>query len=89
MTEKSGGQYLAEIKMYANDQQGLLMEISRIFTEGNVDVKSMNVRTSKKGTATIEMGFIVHGREELERIREEAAAAFRNHRYRKGNRLKV
>ena len=67
VTEKSGGQYLAEIKMYANDQQGLLMEISRIFTEGNVDVKSMNVR-SKKGTATIEMGFIVHGREELERI---------------------
>ena len=55
VTEKSGGQYLAEIKMYANDQQGLLMEISRIFTEGNVDVKSMNVRTSKKGTATIEM----------------------------------
>ena len=68
VTEKSGGQYLAEIKMYANDQQGLLMEISRIFTEGNVDVKSMNVRTGKKGTATIEMGFIVHGREELERI---------------------
>ena len=68
VTEKSGGQYLAEIKMYANDQQGLLMEISRIFTEGNVDVKSMNVRTSKKGTATIEMGFIVYGREELERI---------------------
>lgn len=68
VTEKSGGQYLAEIKMYANDQQGLLMEISRIFTEENVDVKSMNVRTSKKGTATIEMGFIVHGREELERI---------------------
>ena len=59
VTEKSGGQYLAEIKMYANDQQGLLMEISRIFTEGNVDVKSMNVRTSKKGTATIEMGFIL------------------------------
>ena len=55
VTEKSGGQYLAEIKMYANDQQGLLMEISRIFTEGNVDVKSMNVRTSKKGTATIEI----------------------------------
>ena len=68
VTEKSGGQYLVEIKMYANDQQGLLMEISRIFTEENVDVKSMNVRTSKKGTATIEMGFIVHGREELERI---------------------
>ena len=28
-------------------------------------MKSLNVRTSKKGTATIEAGFIVHGREEL------------------------
>ncbi len=68
MTEKSGGQYLAEIKMYANDQHGILMEISRIFTEENVDVNPLNVPYHKKGTATIEMGFIVHGREELERI---------------------
>lgn len=68
VAEESGGQYLAEIKMYANDKKGLLMEISKIFTEANVDVKSMNVRTSKQGTATIDMGFIVHGREELSRI---------------------
>ena len=54
------GQYLAELKMFAEDKQGLLMDISRIFTEAKIDVKSMNVRTSKKGTATIEMGFIVH-----------------------------
>ncbi len=65
---ESGGQYLAEIKMYANDRQGLLMEMSKIFTETEVDVKSMNVRTSKQGTATIETGFIVHGREELEKV---------------------
>ena len=51
--------------MFAEDKQGLLMDISRIFTEAKIDVKSMNVRTSKKGTATIEMGFIVHGRDEL------------------------
>lgn len=69
VAEKAGGQYLAEIKMYAYDRKGLLMEMSRIFTEANVDVKSMNVRTSKKqGTATIEAGFIVHGRDELEWI---------------------
>ena len=65
MAEKAGGQYLAEIKMYAHDRQGLLMEMSKIFTECKIDVKSMNVRTSKQGTATIEAGFIVHGREEL------------------------
>ncbi len=71
VAEKDGGQYLAEIKMYTYDRQGLLMEMSRIFTEAEVDVKSMNVRTSKKGTATIETGFIVHGRDELAKIIEK------------------
>lgn len=68
VAEKAGGQYLAEIKIYAYDRQGFLMEMSKIFTEMEVDVKSMNVRTSKQGTATIEIGFVVHGREELEKI---------------------
>ena len=68
VTDKEGGQYLTDIKMYAEDRQGLLMEMSRVFTEEKIDVKTMNVRTSKKNTATIEVGFIVHGREELERV---------------------
>lgn len=62
------GSYLAEIKMYANDRQGLLMDMSKVFTEMNIDVKSMNVRTSKQGTATIEAAFIVRGREELGKV---------------------
>ena len=62
------GSYLAEIKMYANDRQGLLMDMSKVFTEMNIDVKSMNVRTSKQGTATIEAVFIVRGREELGKV---------------------
>ena len=65
------GQYLAELKMYANDKQGLLMDISRVFTEAKIDVKSMNIRTSKKGTATIDTGFIVQGRDELNSIIEK------------------
>ena len=66
-----GGQYLAELTMYADDRQGLLMDISRVFTEAKIDVKSMNIRTSKKGTATLDMGFIVHGREELNSVIEK------------------
>ncbi|MDD3137376.1 MAG: bifunctional (p)ppGpp synthetase/guanosine-3',5'-bis(diphosphate) 3'-pyrophosphohydrolase [Lachnospiraceae bacterium] len=65
------GQYMAEIKMYSTDRQGMLMDITKIFTESKIDVKSMNVRTSKKGTATVEMGFIVHGREELAKVIEK------------------
>ncbi len=68
VAEKAGGQYLAEIKMFAYDKQGLLMEVTRIFTENGVDVKSMNIRTNKQGMATIETGFIVHGRAELEKV---------------------
>ena len=68
VADKAEGQYLSEIKMYANDRQGLLMEVSRIITEAGMDVKSMNIRTSKQGTATIETGFIVHGREELSKV---------------------
>ena len=68
---EGGGQYLAELKMYASDRQGMLMDLSRVFTEAKIDVKSMNIRTSKKGTATIDTGFIVHGREELNSVIEK------------------
>ena len=66
--ENEGGRYLAEIKMYANDRQGLLMDMSKVFTEMNLDVKSMNVRTSKQGTATIEAGFIVGSKDDLLKV---------------------
>ncbi len=65
------GEYLAELKMYADDRRGLLMEISRLLAEAKIDVKSMNIRTSKKGTATIDMGFIVSSREQLTRVIEK------------------
>ena len=65
---EGGGQYLAELKMYAADRQGLLMDVTKVFTEEKIDVKSVNIRTSKKGTATLDMGFIVQGREQLEGV---------------------
>ena len=66
--DEGGGQYLAELKMYAADRQGLLMDVTKVFTEEKIDVKSVNIRTSKKGTATLDMGFIVQGREQLEGV---------------------
>ncbi|MFI3170775.1 MAG: bifunctional (p)ppGpp synthetase/guanosine-3',5'-bis(diphosphate) 3'-pyrophosphohydrolase [Eubacteriales bacterium] len=65
------GEYLANIKLYAKDRPGLLMDISKVFTEYKVDIKSMNVRTSKQGIATDEMSFMVKGREELAKIIEK------------------
>ncbi|MDR1800858.1 MAG: bifunctional (p)ppGpp synthetase/guanosine-3',5'-bis(diphosphate) 3'-pyrophosphohydrolase [Lachnospiraceae bacterium] len=64
-------QYIAEVKIYARDRQGLVMSMSKVFTESGIDIKSMNVRTSKQGTASIDTGFVVHGREELSRVIEK------------------
>ena len=66
--EASEGKYFAEIKMYVEDKPGTLMEISRVFTETEIDIKTMNVRTSKKGVSTVEMGFVVRGKEEMGRL---------------------
>lgn len=70
-SDEAGGQYMSGIKMYANNRQGLLMEISKIFTENKIDINLMNTRVSKQGVATIELGFVVRGREELSRIVEK------------------
>lgn len=63
-----GGVYTAEIKIYANNRTGVLVDISRVLTENKIDVTSMNVRTSKQGTATISIGFEIHGKEQLNEI---------------------
>lgn len=67
--DKKGNElYTAEIKIYANNRNGVLLDVSRIFTENKVDVTSMNVRTSKQGTATISVGFEIRGVEQLNAI---------------------
>jgi GTP pyrophosphokinase len=67
----SGDKYTTELKIYANNRTGLLVDISRILTERQIDVTSMNVRTSKQGTATISIAFDIGGKEELQRIVEK------------------
>lgn len=57
--------YTAEIKIYAHNRHGVLLDVSRIFTENKIDVTSMNVRINKQGTATISIGFEVQGVEQL------------------------
>ena len=63
--------YTAEIKIFGNNRTGLLVDISKIFTERKIDVTSVNSRTSKQGTATISMSFEVPGKDVLNRIIEK------------------
>ncbi|MEY8339307.1 bifunctional (p)ppGpp synthetase/guanosine-3',5'-bis(diphosphate) 3'-pyrophosphohydrolase [Lachnospiraceae bacterium 62-35] len=60
--------YATEIQIYANNRIGMFVDISKVFTERQIDITSMNVRTSKQGKATIVMTFDIHGIEELNHL---------------------
>ena len=66
-----GEQYTAEINVYANNRTGLLVDISKIFTERKIDITSMNTRTSKQGRATINIAFDIKSKEELSSLVEK------------------
>ena len=66
--QTAGDTYEVEINIFANNRTGLIVDISRMFTEAEIDVKSMNCRLNKKEFATISVGFDIHGKEELNRI---------------------
>ena len=65
---EGGGKYAATIKIFANNRSGLLADISRALTEKNIDIISMNTRTSKQGLATMETSFQVSSRDQLREI---------------------
>ncbi len=63
--------YSTEIKIFANNRIGMFVDISKVFTERQIDITSMNVRTSKQGKATITMTFDIHGIEELNKLSDK------------------
>ena len=65
------GQYMSSIKLYANNRQGLLMEVSKVFTENKIDITSINTHTSKQGVVTLELSFAISGRDELNHVVEK------------------
>ncbi len=66
--------YVAEIKIFANNRNGLLADISKAMTEKNIDILSMNTRVNRQGLATLQTTFEIGGREELNRIIERIRA---------------
>ena len=63
--------YMVEIKIFANNRTGFMVDVSRIFTERGIDMQSMSARTSKQGKATVSVSFEVAGTEELNRLVEK------------------
>ncbi len=68
---KVSEKYMAEINVYANNRTGLLVDLSKIFTERKIDLRSINSRTSKQEKATISLSFNVGSKEELNTLIEK------------------
>ena len=67
----SGEKYLAEINIFANNRTGLIADLSRLFSERNIDVQTINSRISKQGIATIGMSFEIFSVSELKQLVEK------------------
>ncbi|MFP3155270.1 bifunctional (p)ppGpp synthetase/guanosine-3',5'-bis(diphosphate) 3'-pyrophosphohydrolase [Lachnospiraceae bacterium ZAX-1] len=57
--------YLADIRIYGNNRTGLLVDITKTFTERQIDIKAIHSTTSKQGIATISLSFSIKGKDEL------------------------
>ena len=64
----TGETYVAEINIFANNRNGLLVDITKIFTEESIPINMCNSRTNKHGVATINLAFEIHDTTELDRI---------------------
>ncbi len=60
--------YMTEINIYADDRNGILFDITKILSELNINVSSINSRTSKQGKATITLSFAIKSVEQLNTI---------------------
>ena len=66
--DNSAATYSTEISIFANNRIGMFVDISKIFTEREIDIKAMSSRVNKQGKATITMSFDIHGIEELNNL---------------------
>ena len=71
---ESLGDYYTEIKIFCNDRPGVLVDISKVFTERDINIVGIHSQSSKQGIATIEVSFHTKGRQQIlsliERLRQ-------------------
>ena len=63
--------YNVEIHVYANNRTGLIVDISKIFTERKIDLRSVNSRANRQEKATISLSFNISSKEELRSLIEK------------------
>lgn len=62
---EAGGLYLAEIRIFSHDRTGLLVDVSKVFTESGISIRSINSSTNKQGIVTLAVAFTVQNKDQL------------------------
>ena len=60
--------YLATVNIYVRSRVGVLVDVSKIFSEANIDIVTIHSNTNKKEIATITVGFEVNNKASLENV---------------------
>lgn len=60
--------YATEINIYANDSNGIVFALSKIFNEEQIALTGMNVRVNKQGKATVSVRFEIRSKEQLNKL---------------------
>ncbi|MDD6435113.1 MAG: bifunctional (p)ppGpp synthetase/guanosine-3',5'-bis(diphosphate) 3'-pyrophosphohydrolase [Clostridiales bacterium] len=63
--EGSTATFNAELKIFCNNRRGLVVDISREFTERSIDINFLNARKDKKGHLIVEVTFDVHTKNDI------------------------
>jgi len=72
--EDTNEEYVADINIYANNRNGLLVDISRLFTESNIGIIGINSRVNKQNIATLYLSFNIHSTADLDNIIQKLRA---------------
>ena len=60
--------YAVEIRIFAQNKMGLLVDVSKVMSEMDLDISTLNARINKKEEATLDIGFQIPSRDELDKI---------------------
>ena len=66
--DKSDHIYNAEIRIFARNNPGVLLEVTKILSEEKVNINSVSARPGKNEISTITVSFAVRGTEQLKNI---------------------
>ena len=67
--ENANAVYSTEIRIFASDRTGMLFDVSKVFTEANINVTAINSKSSHKNEkATIAVAFEIRRVEQLNQV---------------------